>query len=223
MQIISHLINHPVLFSTPKGDVVLSHPTIQDIPTLVTLLKKEGLDVRRLVGTTSDSFSSMGHKWVEKEWDNALVDFRETFPEERGVFKNIHIQSEGILAYKEIPLAGTKIVDPFHMAGVENETPIESLVFQQLRNIILAKADEAIVSLGRLLEVGGSVELVSLWTHKGWRRNGLAARIIRELLQRTVVRPIFSYQRLQLVPFYLRQYGVTDMACVCNFTQLPSA
>ena len=115
------------------------------------------------------------------------------------------------------------IADPFQMKNVENAFSIDVLVSQQLRNIIVAKSGEIIVSIGRVLDVEGSVELVSLWTYKSWRRNGLASRIIHELLQRTAIRPIFSFQQLQLIPFYLRQYGIADTVSVCPFDELPLA
>lgn len=223
LQIIRYPIHHQIAFSTPKGDVLLSHPKAEDIPTIVALLHKEGLDVRRLTRTASDSFSSIGNKRVVAEWNDALRQFGKRFPDERATLKDISIQTAGIRAYGVIPRAGTKIVDPFHMHEVEDATPIESLVFQQLENSIVAKVGGTIVSFGRLLEVEGSVELVSLWTHKVWRRNGLASSIIRELLFRTMIRPIYSFQHLELVPFYLRQYGKTDTASVCTFEELPNA
>lgn len=223
MQIINQPIDYSFPYITPKGEARFHHPTMDDISTMVTLLQEEGLDVRRLMSTSFDSFESIGEKRVDQEWNKALDEFSEKFPDDSVILKDILIQSAGIRAYDNIPHAGTRTVDPFHMNEVEDATPIESLVSQQLENSIFAKAGGAIVSFGRLLEVEGSVELVSLWTHKEWRRNGLASKIIYELLHRTAIQPIFSFQRLHLVPFYLRQYGKTDKAKVCTFEELPFA
>lgn len=223
LQIIRYPINHQISFSTPKGDVLFSHPTAEDIPTIIALLQKEGLDVRRLTGTVSDSFLSIGSKRIAKEWNDALRQFVKRFPDEGVTVKDILIQSAGMRAYGVIPRVGKKIVDPFHMHEVEDATPIESLVSQQLENSTVAKVGGAIVSFGRLLDVEGNVELVSLWTHKSWRQKGLASKIIQELLFRTMIRPIYSFQQLELVPFYLRQYGIADTASVCTFEELPNA
>lgn len=223
LQIINQPIVRPIRFSTPKGKVVLSHPTIQIIPAIVRLLQDEGLDLRRLAGTASQSFTSIGEKRVDEEWNNAVEAFRKKFSGEKTVLEQIIIQSLGVRAYNKIPIAGTVIRDPFNMVFVEGSTSLEKLVQQQLENMIIVKADKAVVALGRVLEVEANVELVSLWTHKEWRRNGLATKIIHELLRRIAIRPIFSFQQLSLVPFYLRKYGTIDTASVCTSEVLPLA
>lgn len=222
-QIIRQPIGHPFPFSTPKGEVILSHPRAQDIPVIVSCLNEEDLDLRRLISTASERLPSIGKARVVEEWDKAIIDFRQRFPGEKTVLEQIVTQSTGIRSYKEIPIADTVITDPFNMADVESKISIEKLVLQQLGNIIVAKTSGTVISLGRLLEVEGSIELVSLWTHRDWRRNGIASKIIHELLLRTAIRPIFSFQRLDLVPFYLRQYGIADAVSVCPFKELPSA
>ena len=89
--IISRPINHPVHFLTPKGEVSLSHPTIDEVPIIIRILQDDGLDVRRMTKTASDAFSSIGKRRVDKEWGKALDDFRNIYPNDKTVFEDIRI------------------------------------------------------------------------------------------------------------------------------------
>ena len=77
--------------------------------------------------------------------------------------------------------------------------------------------------MGRLLEVEGSVEIVSLLTKREWRGNGIASKIIDELLVRSSVRPIYSFQVPEMIPFYLKIYRKRGDVKVIPFSKLPPA
>jgi hypothetical protein len=201
----------------------LQHPTFAEIEEVIWELQKEDLDLRKLVSIKNDSYESKGKEWLEKEWQKSLLLFEQNFPFLENERDQIIKQMNGILGFLEIPSSGLRIHDPFNMNPVESIKMMNDLRNDQLKNSVIVKNDNEIIAFGRLLEVEGSVEIVSLWTKPKWRKRGIAGRVIQELLIRSTVRPMFSFQIVNLIPFYLKEYSKTFSTSICPFTELPPA
>ncbi len=117
---------------TEVGLVELAHPTIDEVPDLVLMLKSEDLDLRRLVHTSNDTYSSKGRDTIEIEWGKLLSRIRIIFSD--NLYKTIRIQSEGILSNPTFPEKNVSIKDPFNLATIEKED-IDNLSKSQLQNL----------------------------------------------------------------------------------------
>ncbi|KKS39633.1 MAG: hypothetical protein UV55_C0054G0008 [Candidatus Gottesmanbacteria bacterium GW2011_GWC1_43_10] len=220
--LISNPINTPLPFSVSYGIINIQHSVYKDLPDLISLLTKDNLDQRRLVAVSSEHYPSMGEKWIKEAWDKVLNKFQTHHLGNGEVLKQLSKQAKGILSFKPIPAKGTHIKDPFNMRPVE-VVSIHALAREQIKNIIVAKRENKIIGMGRLLEVEGSVEIVSLLTKREWRGNGIASKIIDELLVRSFVRPIYSFQVPEMIPFYLKRYRKRGDVKVIPFSRLPTA
>lgn len=185
-------------------------------------MKNEDLDLRRLVNVSQDPYPSMGEKRIRNEWEKALDEFIKKNNGNGLVYEALSIQAKGILDHKPIPLNGTDISDPFNMFPVEKKS-IHELAREQMENTIIAKNNTKIIGAGRLLEVEGNVEIVSLVTTREWRGRDIASKIIDGLLERSSIRPIYSFQVPNLIPFYLKRYQKHGEVQIEPFIQLPKA
>jgi|GEM_PF-2659219 len=204
---------------TEIGLVELAHPTIDELPDLVLMLRSEDLDLRRLVHTSSDAYSSQGRDMIRKVWGKLLSRIRIIFSD--NLSKTIRIQSEGILSNPTFPEKNVTIKDPFNLATVENED-IDNLSNSQLQNIMVMKQNSKIVCAGRILPVEGSWEIVSLITDKPYRRKGLANLLIHQILEEYKQRPIYSFQSIDLVPYYMKVYS-EGKPNIPPYEELPTA
>lgn len=199
----------PQMCKTEIGEVEIGHPAFNDLPELISLLESEDLDLRRLKPTGQDSYPSLGKKAVYKRWIqtekqlNPLLESGKIPPE---INKTLLRQGQEIISFKQIPDAGNMIHDPFNLDALEKNVGIETLKNQQLENILLLKKDGRIIATVRVLSVEGNWEMVSLLTKPEYRKKGLASLLIEQLLARYSQRPLFSFQQIQLVSFYLRRF-----------------
>lgn len=203
----------------PLGNLSLSHPSISEIPELISLFQKEDLDLRRLVFTAKDGYPSLGEEELKKRWQERIMSLTEEVVDPSLRSAIIH-QSEGILAYRPIPKIGTIITDPFHMSDVEKDSNIESLQKSQLSNILMMKQGDMLVAAGRVLPVEGAWEIVSIVTKPEYRKKGLATILIKRMLEIYSQRPLFSFQTVDLVPFYIKTYASAHSK-VPPFSELP--
>ena len=221
MKILDLKISSPLKIKIAKGMISILHPSFAEMSFIISQLSQEDLDLRRLAHITKISYPCKGVLWLKRQWQKVILTIKKNHPNTIDTCEQIIKQSEGILNYKSIPTKNSKILDPFNMRIVESKASLKKIITQQLSNTIIAKASGIIIGVGRLLEVENSVEIVSLWTQKEWRRNGIATRIIEELLRRTRIRPIYSFQNLNFVPFYLKRYSENNNAYVCTFDEIP--
>lgn len=208
-----NIIKSPIPFE--EQPYYLCHPTFVEIEKVISEIQKEELDLRRLIPTRNNRYASKGKDWLEKEWKASLLAVTTAKDQ-------IIQQRNGIVTFQEIPSSGFAIPDPFNMEPVESQT-IDQLKNDQLQNSIIVKNNDEIIAFGRLLEVEGSIEIVSLWTKLSFRKQGIAGRIIKELLSRSIHRPIYSFQELHLIPYYLKQYNKVFPSVICPFEELPHA
>jgi N-acetylglutamate synthase-like GNAT family acetyltransferase len=76
--------------------------------------------------------------------------------------------------------------------------------------IVAVAADDTLIGCGQIKQHrDGSRELASVAVQKGWRRQGVAAVIIQQLLAREQ-QPIWLTCMSQLVPFY-QQFGFVEV------------
>lgn len=128
----------------------------------------------------------------------------------------------GILNYKQIPIKGIEIKDPFNMGSVEKFTTLEDLQTSQLKNILILKIKDVIVSSARVLPVEDSWQIVSIVTRPAYRKKGLASMLIKNIFALYPQRPLFSFQQLHLIPYYLRAYS-QENPTITSFEELPQA
>jgi ribosomal protein S18 acetylase RimI-like enzyme len=212
------VIKSPIIFSDL---FCLQHPKIQDLTEIIQEIQREDLDLRRLKSTRNDSYESKGKVWLEEEWKKSLLSFSENFPTLKHERDQIFRQKNGILEFQEIPPSGFRIEDPFNLKPVEMKKNIRDLKNDQLQNSIVVKNGDELIAFGRLLDVEGSVEIVSLWTKFNYRRRGIGGKVIKELLNRSKRRPIFSFQTPNLIPYYLKQYKQFSFSSITLFNELP--
>jgi ribosomal protein S18 acetylase RimI-like enzyme len=205
--------------------LVITHPTLQELDQLILLYQHEDLDLRRLVPLSHESYTSMGKEELLKQWALALDELKNLVKLRKlthQTFQTILSQYHEMLELNEVPPIGTQIKDPFNMAPVEREKKIEELKNDQLSNIVLIKVNGEIACSARVLFVEGNWEIVSIVTKKKFRGKGFASAAIQQVLKRYTQRPLFSFQQLHLVSYYLREYAVGDPK-ICTFSQLPKA
>lgn len=207
---------------TAIGQLEITHPEERDLPQLIALFTSEDLDLRRLQFTSQESYASQGKMATQIRWNeviNALQDGVNGFTSP--IIKAIKTQSEGILESKNFPVKGLNVIDPFNLAEVEC-IDITSLQKSQLGNILTIKNGNEIVSAGRVLPVEASWELVSLVTRKEFRGKGLASILINKMLAAYKQRPLYSFQVISLVPYYMKAYA-TGHPEIPPYTELPAA
>lgn len=214
-----------ILVYTQFGETIIKNPEDEELAQLIELLREENLDLRRLAITAQDSYPSQGNNVTSLKWRKqikVLEDLNNTGKISNAIFQAIKLQSKGILAYKPIPEKGTKITDPFNMARVEQSTNPQQLRDSQIKNILILKLNEEIISSARVLPVEGSWEIVSIVTRPTYRRKGLASLLIKNIFALYPQRPLFSFQQLNLVPYYLREYE-DEKPTIPPFEELPKA
>ncbi|HUW22239.1 MAG TPA: GNAT family N-acetyltransferase [Candidatus Bathyarchaeia archaeon] len=217
----------PISFYTKKGRIDISVPEPSDVSELIALIKSEDLDLRRLTPISKDAYSSMGKEKLMFLWKKEKNDLAKLVNDKLSpkVARQVIIQGEGIIkSGRKIPGLGTIISDPFNMASVENSALIENLLMLQLPHILIAKHNKNIIGTIRVLEVEGSVEIVSLVVRKDYRKNGIARQLIRELIKRVDNRPLFLFQEPKslLLRFYLGEFS-KEQAYIPPFEELPKA
>lgn len=215
-------INTPVSFFIDK-QLTLRHPSVKELQKIIRELLKEDLDLRRLISVKNDSYKTKGKDWLEAEWHKSIGLFDETHPDLPKIRYQIINQKHEVFGYQDIPKQEIYITDPFNLSPIETNRNIDDLRNDQIQNSIIVKKGIETIAFGRLLEVEGSVEIVSIWTKPQWRNKGIAGKIISELLLRSLVTPIFSFQTLNLVPYYLSQYNKFFTSVICPFADLPPA
>jgi ribosomal protein S18 acetylase RimI-like enzyme len=207
---------------TSLGSLELSHPTENELPILIKFFASEDLDLRRLEPTSHDSYASQGREAITEQWEGLMQDLQKS---DSGLttqnITDIATQASGIVIAKEFPTKDSVITDPFNLAVVE-KAGLKSLQLSQLDNILTIKKDGEIICAGRVLPVEGSWELVSLITHKKYRGQGLATALINTILKEYKQRPLFSFQKITLVPYYLKVYA-DGSPTIPPFEQLPTA
>lgn len=206
---------------TAFGEMELTHPTADDLPDLIKLLASEDLDLRRLKLVSRESYFSLGRENVEKQWKTEIQHLKKSA---QGVIKQtiaqLAVQAHGILITTQFPSKDTKITDPFNLHEVE-KSGIETLCISQLPNILILKQNRQIIATARVLEVEGSWELVSLVTRESCRGKGLAKILILSILDSYKQRPLYSFQTLDLVGYYLKVYSDFSPT-IPPFEELPS-
>lgn len=211
--------------NTAFGKATVTHPSARDIHKLIKLLQSESLDLRRLVKTGQETYPSQGKLKINRNWHQAiskLHKWRATGKISQTTLGHIKTQSHGILNYLPIPPKGSLVTDPFNLAATETTTTIAKLRQGQLRNILVLKIDHQIIASARVLPVEGSWEIVSIVTRSGFRNKGLASLLVQSIFENYPQRPLFSFQGLDLIPFYLRIYR-SQNPLINPFSQLPKA
>lgn len=201
---------------TLVGKVILKNPSKEEILELIALLQNEDLDLRGLVQTGRDSFSSQGKDTVFGQWKRAIIPFEN----KKSFSSAIEQQSRGILRYKEIPEKGIQVKDPFYMEKIEETASIVNLRQEQLANILILKKDNDIISSARILRIKNDWELVSVVTKHEYRKKGLASMLIKNIFSIYPHRPLYSFQTLDLVPYYMNVYQ-SENPTIPLFEELP--
>jgi len=209
------------LLTIPNGTVIFSHPMISDIGVIINILKNEDLDIRRIDNISEQGYQIENVENLANLWLEEINNFTNQYPDDISTQKQIRKQSNGLVKLIPQPNEGTFIVDPFNMKSVEQNINIQLLASQQLQNTIVGKLNNQIVTIGRLLEVEGSVELVSLWTDPVNRRLGLAKKVIELLINHALEFPIYSFQKPSLIHYYQTEYRKYKSAEILPFDQLP--
>ncbi|HYD35781.1 MAG TPA: GNAT family N-acetyltransferase [Vitreimonas sp.] len=203
-------------------DLHFTHPSLSDLPQLLTLLNAESLDVRRLQLTADEAFPSLGEARVKNHWQRAVDTATSSHQFSPQILNDIKIQATGILNYQPILPAGQLVRDPFNLKSIEDSSPLEQLQASQLENILIGKRHGHIIVAGRVLPVEGSWEIVSIITKQEFRGQGLGSALIQELLRHYPQRPLYSFQKLSLVHFYLKTYQ-RGKPRIPAFPELPAA
>jgi len=214
-----------VRVDTDIGIGAIGHPTISEAQELIDLLKSENLDLRRLVITAQNSYPSQGEKQTKQKWGYAIKELRKRVQEgklSRQVFKLTKKQSQGVLNYQQIPSFGTLITDPFNMKHTEEQTNLSSLQQSQLENILILKMGDKIISSARVLPVEGIWEIVSIVTTPALRKKGIGTLMIHKIFENYPQRPLFSFQKVSQLPFYLNAYSEEKLD-IPIFSKLPFA
>lgn len=207
------------------GKIEISSAQMNDIDELISLYEAHGSDMRRLVSCSQDKYPSLGKTEVKKRWEEATQEIENWVKVGKlsfEAFQGIKRQSEGILHNQSIPEQDVEISDPFNMKPVEKDHDIKTLQQEQIKNILVIKINNEIACTARVLDVEGSREIVSIVTREEYRRKGLASLLIQEILARFPERPLFSFQRLHLVNYYLKEYS-SGAPIICPFEELPPA
>lgn len=213
------------LIPTPFGQNTLKNPEVEELAQLIDLLREENLDLRRLAITAQDSYPSQGKSIVLLKWREqiksleGLVNMGKISTE---TIQAIKLQAKGILSYKPIPVVGIKITDPFNMGGIEQSINLQELQYSQIKNILILKLKGEIISSARVLPVEGCWEIVSIVTRPAYRRKGLASLLIKNVFFLYPQRPLFSFQQLDLIPYYLCEYA-DEIPIIIPFDKLPNA
>lgn len=195
------------------GKVVITNPSFSEIGTLIKLLLNEDLDVRRLSLTSSETHITMPESKLKELWARSYM--------MSGLYKKeVKLQAEGLLSADKIPPAGTIIKDAFRMKEIEYGQSIQGLQKTQLINILVMKREAEIISSVRVLPVDKDWELVSLVTKNEYRRQGLGSLMVRIALKVYPNRPLFSFQTVDMIPFYMKLYR-NEKPIIPKFSGLP--
>jgi ribosomal protein S18 acetylase RimI-like enzyme len=137
-------------------------------------------------------------------------------------YKNeVALQAKGILSTNKIPPAGRKIRDAFRMRNIEHEQSILDLQKTQLKNILVMKRGNEIISSVRVIPVDNDWQLVSLVTKKEYRRRGLGSLMVKVALKEYPRRPLYSFQTVDKIPFYMELYR-SEKPIIPKFYDLPA-
>lgn len=205
--------NYSQKIYTNIGTLYITHPQISDVPDLISLLKTENLDLRRLEVTSHESHPSLGRNQIFSLWKKYLDSTNSN--------KEVVIQAKGILSHKNIPQKGTLITDAFRMKKIETQKPILELQKSQLKNILILKNSTQIISCVRLLPVDKDWQIVSLITKSGFRKKGLASIVINQAFNQYKQRPLYSFLEIGLVTFYMHLYS-KEKPTIPPFETLPA-
>lgn len=207
------------------NNVEIKNPNQAELGDLINILKREELDLRRLERTSKIGYPSIGKNKTMSLWcktKRRLINLQRDKIISPNTKKQIVIQISQLLKSEKIPEPGKIIVDPFNLSGVEKRKRIDQLREEQILNILIAKYKNNIIASGRVLPVEGSWEIVSLVTIEKYRNLGIASRLIDLILKKYKQRPLYSFQEIELIPFYLKRYSVGD-PYIPEFNELPKA
>ena len=189
----------------------------EDITGVIRLLRLNDSDVRGLSFTASDSFEARCRASVEFDWAETMLALSKKVSSgqmDNIVYRQILIQSLGIVESNFISDESRIITDPFNARIVESGKSLDELREQNIPNILVAKDRRRVVGVGRLLDVEGSCEMVSLVVDEDYRNMRIGGELVSQRLQRSTRWPMYSFVSAlaesrpgsSLVSYYLKLY-----------------